>query len=292
MSNQSLCLPKTTGRSRLVRCVYLNAFFTESSFAVSLQALTQLDVCGKVVVADTFEEIVNDPEKDVLIEFYAPWCGHCKKLEPKYTELAEQVSFTWHVRTSLWLLSDFFWSCFSVFCGPVWLIAVQLSQYSNRQDGCDCQRCPSGLWRTRACIHILSSLIIKSFILILVSIVNVLLFFHSFPTIYFAAAGRKQEPKRYEVAFLSAMTMFLMIHCGYHVHIFVIMNMNSLYFHSGSPWSEGFHQLPEAWGVQTSCPKWSQGRAVKRNCCSWRMEKIILLLFSHTYQIELIDRSL
>lgn len=45
----------------------------------------------KVVVADSFNEIVNDQEKDVLIEFYAPWCGHCKKLEPKYFELAEQL---------------------------------------------------------------------------------------------------------------------------------------------------------------------------------------------------------
>lgn len=50
-----------------------------------------LPVCIQVVVADTFEEIVNDPEKDVLIEFYAPWCGHCKKLEPKYTELGQEV---------------------------------------------------------------------------------------------------------------------------------------------------------------------------------------------------------
>jgi protein disulfide isomerase family A protein 3 len=44
-----------------------------------------------VVVGETFEEIVMDPSKDVLIEFYAPWCGHCKKLEPKYNELAEKV---------------------------------------------------------------------------------------------------------------------------------------------------------------------------------------------------------
>jgi protein disulfide isomerase family A protein 3 len=30
----------------------------------------------KVVVAKNFDEIVNDNSKDVLIEFYAPWCGH------------------------------------------------------------------------------------------------------------------------------------------------------------------------------------------------------------------------
>jgi len=46
----------------------------------------------KVVVGETFDQIVNDPSKDVLIEFYAPWCGHCKSLEPKYTELGEKLS--------------------------------------------------------------------------------------------------------------------------------------------------------------------------------------------------------
>lgn len=46
----------------------------------------------QVVVAENFDSIVNDDSKDVLIEFYAPWCGHCKNLEPKYTELGEKVS--------------------------------------------------------------------------------------------------------------------------------------------------------------------------------------------------------
>ncbi|MGH0163857.1 UNVERIFIED_CONTAM: hypothetical protein FKN15_045810 [Acipenser sinensis] len=46
----------------------------------------------KMVVAETFDEIVNDDSKDVLIEFYAPWCGHCKNLEPKYNELGEKLA--------------------------------------------------------------------------------------------------------------------------------------------------------------------------------------------------------
>ncbi|KAJ8782833.1 hypothetical protein J1605_009441 [Eschrichtius robustus] len=44
----------------------------------------------KVVVGKTFDSIVMDPKKDVLIEFYAPWCGHCKQLEPVYTALGKK----------------------------------------------------------------------------------------------------------------------------------------------------------------------------------------------------------
>lgn len=51
----------------------------------------------KVAVAKNFDEIVNNKDKDVLIEFYAPWCGHCKSLAPKYDELAEMVNIYFRI---------------------------------------------------------------------------------------------------------------------------------------------------------------------------------------------------
>jgi len=43
------------------------------------------------VVGSTFESVVKDTAKDVLVEFYAPWCGHCKKLEPVYRDVAKRL---------------------------------------------------------------------------------------------------------------------------------------------------------------------------------------------------------
>uniref|UniRef100_A0A7S3SXQ9 protein disulfide-isomerase n=1 Tax=Strombidinopsis acuminata TaxID=141414 RepID=A0A7S3SXQ9_9SPIT len=46
----------------------------------------------QVIVGKNFDQVVMDSSKDVLVKYYAPWCGHCKKLAPIWEELAQHFA--------------------------------------------------------------------------------------------------------------------------------------------------------------------------------------------------------
>lgn len=45
----------------------------------------------KTLVGKNFNKFVMDSTKDVLVKFYAPWCGHCKTFAPIYEKFAEKI---------------------------------------------------------------------------------------------------------------------------------------------------------------------------------------------------------
>jgi protein disulfide-isomerase A6 len=42
------------------------------------------------LTASNFDQVMNSEEM-WIVEFYAPWCGHCKRLEPEWSKAATQL---------------------------------------------------------------------------------------------------------------------------------------------------------------------------------------------------------
>jgi protein disulfide-isomerase A1 len=86
-----------SGNARQITVDSIKSFIEEfkggklSPFLKSEDIPESNDAPVKVVVGKSFAQIVEDPTKDVLMEYYAPWCGHCKKLAPIYDQLAEDL---------------------------------------------------------------------------------------------------------------------------------------------------------------------------------------------------------
>lgn len=61
-----------------------------SMFAFAMAEDVEQDDNVYVLTDSNFKDFVNDNEF-VLVKFYAPWCGHCKKMAPDYSKLGAKV---------------------------------------------------------------------------------------------------------------------------------------------------------------------------------------------------------
>lgn len=57
----------------------------------------QEDEGSRVVVGKTFEDIVLQKDKDVILQVYAPWCGFCKKFSSVWNSFAQEVKDVPHL---------------------------------------------------------------------------------------------------------------------------------------------------------------------------------------------------
>ena len=82
-----LVIPKRI-RHTLIAMVLIKSFVVAGLAAAVAAKSAVLDL-----IPSNFDDVVLKSGKPTLVEFFAPWCGHCKNLAPVYEELASSLEY-------------------------------------------------------------------------------------------------------------------------------------------------------------------------------------------------------
>ena len=70
---------------------HFSAFFVASILISTSEALYSKSSGVVDLSPNNFDNRVKDSEGVWIVEFYAPWCGHCQKLAPEYQKAAKAL---------------------------------------------------------------------------------------------------------------------------------------------------------------------------------------------------------
>ncbi|CDU20025.1 protein disulfide-isomerase, putative [Plasmodium yoelii] len=74
---------------------FINEFLTDNKYFYKKSERILPDEYNngyvKIIVADNYDEHIFNNDKNVVVLYYAPWCGHCHKFDPIYRRIGKRL---------------------------------------------------------------------------------------------------------------------------------------------------------------------------------------------------------